>query len=114
VSHARQLAPYVPGVLYHHEMYNGNGYPEGLQGEHIPLDARIMGVADAFAAMTSDRSYSDALTLPLALEEIKQGAGTQFDGEVVEAFISLCEKGKLGNKHDTAIFDTARNESKST
>jgi len=87
-SHAPQLAPCLPGILHHHERYNGTGYPEGLKGEDIPLEARILAVADAFAAMTSDRPYSDALPLEGALEEIRRGAGTQFDPNLVEVFLS--------------------------
>jgi len=89
VSHARQLAPCLPGILHHHERYDGNGYPEGLKGEDIPLEARILAVADAFAAMTSDRPYSNALPLEGALEEIRLGAGMQFDPNLVEVFLSI-------------------------
>jgi HD-GYP domain-containing protein (c-di-GMP phosphodiesterase class II) len=77
--------------LYHHEHYDGSGYPLGLKGEAIPLDARILGVVDAFAAMTSARPYRDALSYEEALEELKKGAGTQFDPNLVEAFISVAK-----------------------
>jgi len=88
ISHAGQLAPCVAGILYHHERYDGNGYPEGLKGEDIPLEARILAVADAFAAMTSDRPYCDALFYEEALEEMKRGARKQFDPHLVEVFLS--------------------------
>ena len=88
-SHANQLAPCIAGILHHHEWYNGNGYPEALKGEEIPLEARILAIADAFAAMTSDRSYCDALPIEEALEEVKRGAGTQFDPHLVKVFISV-------------------------
>jgi len=87
-SHARQLAPCLAGILHHHEKYDGNGYPKGLKGEEIPLEARILAIADAFAAMTSARPYSNALPLEEAVEEIKQGAGKQFDPLMVEVFLS--------------------------
>jgi len=91
-SHSRQLAPCIPGILHHHEKYDGSGYPKGLKGEDIPLEARILAIADAFAAMNSDRPYSDALSCEEALEEIKRGAGTQFDPKLVEVFLSVVKK----------------------
>ena len=96
-SRSRQLAPYVPGILHHHERYDGTGYPHGLKGEDIPLEARILAVADAFAAMTSDRVYSKALPQEEALEEIKQGVGKQFDPHLAEIFISTIQKQPQSN-----------------
>ncbi len=88
-SHARQLAPCLAGILHHHERYDGSGYPKRLKGEDIPLEARILAIADAFAAMTSDRPYSDALPDEEVLEEIKRGAGKQFDPHLVKVFLSV-------------------------
>jgi diguanylate cyclase (GGDEF)-like protein len=88
---ARQLAPCLPGILYHHERYDGSGYPKGLKGEEIPLEARILAIADAFAAMTSTRSYSEALSVEEALKELKQSAGKQFDPHLVEVFCAAVE-----------------------
>ena len=88
-SHARELAPYIAGILHHHERYDGSGYPKGLKGEEIPLEARILAIADAFAAMTSERAYSDALPWEEAVKEIKRGAGKQFDPHLVEVFLSV-------------------------
>ena len=73
-------------VLYHHERYDGRGYPNGLKGSSIPFDSRIISVADAFDAMTSDRPYHHSLNSHEALEEIRHCSGTQFDPEIVEAF----------------------------
>ncbi len=87
-SHARQLTPCLACILHHHEWYDGSGYPKGLKGEAIPLEARILAIADAFAAMTSVRNYSDALPLEEAMEEIEQGAGKQFDPHLVKIFLS--------------------------
>lgn len=88
-SRVRYLTPCIPGILHHHERYDGNGYPQGLKGEDIPLEARILAIADAFAAMTSERRHSSALSYEQALEEIKRGAGVQLDPNLVEIFLSI-------------------------
>ena len=76
-----------PGILYHHERYDGKGYPQGLKGEEIPLDARIIAVADSYDAMTSLRPYRDCkMTIAQAMEELQANAGTQFDPFIVEVF----------------------------
>jgi|LSQX01.2.fsa_nt_gb putative nucleotidyltransferase with HDIG domain len=79
----------VPIVKYHHERYDGNGYPEGLKGEEIPLLARILSVADAFDAMTTDRKYRSKLKLKDAMEQFKTHSGTQFDPVVVEKLLDM-------------------------
>ncbi len=85
-------------IKHHHEYYDGSGYPEGLGGESIPLGARIIAVADAFGAMTTDRPYRNALSIDEAVKELKQFSGIQFDPYIVEIFISLLRtKGILGN-----------------
>ena len=89
VGRTRQLTPCIPIILYHHERYDGGGYPEGLKGEEIPLEARVLAIADAFAAMTSERAYADVLSWEEAVEEIKRGAGKQFDPHLVEVFLSV-------------------------
>ena len=91
-SHSRQLSPCICGIMYHHERYDGTGYPKGLKGEEIPLESRILAIADAFAAMTSERAYSKALSFKEALEELRQCAGTQFDPKLAEVFISIAGK----------------------
>jgi HD-GYP domain-containing protein (c-di-GMP phosphodiesterase class II) len=73
-------------VLHHHERWDGGGYPHGLEGDEIPLSARIIFVADAFDAMTSDRAYRRRLTPDAALAELERCAGSQFDPSVVAAF----------------------------
>jgi hypothetical protein len=80
------LKPLLPGVRSHHEHFDGTGYPDGLAGEAIPIEARIMAVADAFDAMTSNRPYRRALPEEDALAELRQNAGTHFDPRIVAAF----------------------------
>lgn len=100
-----QLKDVIPGVLNHHERYDGGGYPAGLKGEAIPLAGRIIGVADAFDAMTSDRVYRPRLSDEVALAELKKHSGTQFDSRIVKAFLSAYEKGKI--KTEPSTFGTA-------
>ena len=80
-----------PIALYHHERWDGSGYPQGLRGEEIPLEARIVAVADVFDALCSERPYKTAITPAAALEEIRASAGTQFDPQVVAAFERVIE-----------------------
>jgi len=90
-----ELQHILPMAEYHHEHYDGSGYPLGLKGEQIPLGARIIAVADAFDAMTADRFYRRAMSKATAIEIIKQSSGTQFDPVVAAAFIELLEKDKI-------------------
>ena len=90
----RPMAKFAPIARWHHENWDGTGYPDGLKGKEIPLLARIVRVADAFEAMTADRPYREALPLARAVEEIEEGSGTYFDPEVVEAFVALSPQGK--------------------
>jgi len=85
-------------IRHHHEFFDGSGYPDGLRGEAIPLGARIIAVADAFGAMTTDRPYRNALSTGEAVKELEQFSGVQFDPHIVEIFISVLRtKGILGN-----------------
>ncbi len=94
-----KLVPFLkdelPIVLYHHEHVDGSGYPAGLRGEAIPIGARILLVADAVDAMTSDRIYRKALTLEEAVRRLKAGAGSQFDARVVQAALRCLERGTI-------------------
>jgi putative nucleotidyltransferase with HDIG domain len=87
--------PVVECVLYHHEQPDGQGYPEGLKGDAIPLSARIVRVADAFEAMTTDQPYRNALSTDEALRRLMAGRGTQFDADVVDALVALVRNDKL-------------------
>lgn len=92
LSHIKQLRDIIPKMRGHHERFDGSGYPDGLRGEEIPLGARIIAVADAFDAMTTDRPYRKALSRDDAIEQLRKNAGTQFDPRVVEAFIKALEE----------------------
>ena len=85
----------VDGTLYHHERYDGKGYPYGLKGEEIPLFARIIGVADALDAMTSNRVYRNHMDTDYVMNEMKRGRGTQFDPDALDAFLRLVDKGVI-------------------
>lgn len=87
------LRPALPCVLFHHEHWDGNGYPSGRSREHIPPGARVLGVADAFDAMTSTRPYRQPLPISSALAEVRGCAGTQFDPVVVRAFLTAWAEG---------------------
>ncbi len=86
VSRLDAYKPSVPIIRHHHERWDGSGYPDKLAGEAIPLGSRIIAVADAFDAMTSDRVYRAALTPEVAFSELRKGAGTQFDPQLVDLF----------------------------
>ena len=92
VARLHRLHAAVPAVLHHHERWDGNGYPHGLRGDGIPLEAAIVGLADALDAMTTDRPYSCARTLEDATEEIVRNRATQFAPAVVDAFVALVER----------------------
>ena len=107
----KQMRDIVPGVLCHHERVDGRGYPDHLRGEEIPLTGKIVGLADSFDAMTSKRTYRDAMSIEHALDEIRKGLGTQFDEKIGELFLAsdvyhlwdLIQEGGFPN-HDTAHF----------
>jgi len=88
------------GAKFHHERYDGNGYPSGLVGEHIPVVARIICVADAYDAMSSKRVYRDSLSPEYIREELIRCRGSQFDPEFLDAFIELLDEGKIKNDID--------------
>jgi diguanylate cyclase (GGDEF)-like protein/putative nucleotidyltransferase with HDIG domain len=93
VGNIPSLVPCVSSILHSHERWDGGGYPEGLKGEEIPIEARILLIADSFCAMSSDRPYRHALCSDKVLEELRNGAGSQFDPELVKVFIGLIESG---------------------
>jgi HD-GYP domain-containing protein (c-di-GMP phosphodiesterase class II) len=95
LGRAPSLVKYIPSTRHHHEWYNGNGYPDGLAGDNIPLFANIITIADAFDAMTSDRPYRKALSEEEALREIERMSGIQFRPDFVAIFIELMRKSRI-------------------
>jgi putative nucleotidyltransferase with HDIG domain len=95
LSSVTSMEDVVPCVLHHHEKVDGSGYPHGLRGESIPLGARIIAVADAFDAMTTDRPYRRGLSSEEALREILDKAGAQFDPRCAKAFATLVSRGAI-------------------
>lgn len=83
----KQMTELIPGIMYHHERIDGKGYPEGLKGDQIPFMGKIIGLADAFDAMTSRRVYRDAMSIKRATAEIEKNLGTQFDEHIARVFI---------------------------
>jgi HD-GYP domain-containing protein (c-di-GMP phosphodiesterase class II) len=95
LGNIKQLQDIIPGVLYHHERWDGRGYPNQLAGEDIPLMGRIICVADSFDAMSSTRTYRPALPLETVLAEIQRCAGQQFDAALAKVFVALDFRGYL-------------------
>ena len=90
-----QLADIIPGMKYHHEKWEGGGYPDGIAGEQIPLQARIVAVADAFDAMTTTRPYQKAMEVSYVLQRLREMANKRFDSRCVEALVRSHERGEL-------------------
>lgn len=89
------LHPLIPYCLYHHEHFNGRGYPFGLAGEAIPIEGRLVAVADTFDALTSNRPYRKGFAPEVAIEEIERGKGTQFDPQMADALVRAYRAGKI-------------------
>ncbi len=95
MSGVAQLVDCIPGMKYHHEKWSGGGYPDNLEGEAIPMQARIVAIADTFDAMTTNRPYQKAMELGYVVEKIKSFAGTRFDPKVVDAFERAVKRGDI-------------------
>jgi HD-GYP domain-containing protein (c-di-GMP phosphodiesterase class II) len=89
------MKDFLPGMYMHHEMMDGRGYPQGLKGDQIPMQARIVSVADTFDAMTTDRPYQKGMSLEDAISRIKTFVGTRYDEGVVQALVVACETGQI-------------------
>jgi HD-GYP domain-containing protein (c-di-GMP phosphodiesterase class II) len=95
MSQIRAMKEFLPGMYMHHEMVNGQGYPQGLKGDEIPLMAKIVAVADTFDAMTTDRPYQLAMKFEDAIGRIQSFVGTRYDPAVVSAFVEACQEGQI-------------------
>jgi HD-GYP domain-containing protein (c-di-GMP phosphodiesterase class II) len=95
MSQIKAMKEFLPGMYMHHEMVNGQGYPQGLKGDEIPLMAKVVAVADTFDAMTTDRPYQQAMKFEDAIERIQSFVGTRYDSGVVSAFVEACEEGQI-------------------
>jgi HD-GYP domain-containing protein (c-di-GMP phosphodiesterase class II) len=93
IAPVKKLSNVAPIIRAHHERFDGAGYPYGLKGADIPLGARIVSVADAYTAMTDERVYRKAMSHAEAVAELQRYAGTQFDPDVVEAFLRVLDRG---------------------
>jgi HD-GYP domain-containing protein (c-di-GMP phosphodiesterase class II) len=100
IALARPLLPYV---LFHHERWDGGGYPTGRSGTEVPIGARVLAVADAFDAMTSDRPYRNALPVEAALAEIERCAGGQFDPVIARVFVAAWLAGEIRPPSERAV-----------
>jgi HD-GYP domain-containing protein (c-di-GMP phosphodiesterase class II) len=92
LAHVPSLTPCLPAILHHHERWDGKGYPLGLKTQNIPLEARILTIADSFEAMISARPYRNPLPDDKVIEELKKCSGSQFDPELIEAFLPIALK----------------------
>ncbi len=105
IGHIGRLREAVPVIRHHHERWDGTGYPDRLAGAAIPVEASVVGLADAWDAMTTERPYSGALSVERAAEEIRNGRGTQFSPDVVDAFFAVLRRRPgdfaAGPKHDS-------------
>jgi HD-GYP domain-containing protein (c-di-GMP phosphodiesterase class II) len=95
MSQIPAMRDFLPGMYMHHEMMDGRGYPQGLKGDEIPMQARIVSVADTFDAMTTDRPYQKGMSLEEAIARIKTLVGTRYDPKVVDALVEACESGQI-------------------
>ena len=92
LKNIKEMPKLATGARWHHERYGGGGYPDGLKGEEIPEEARIIAVADAYDAMTSRRSYREILSQEYVRNEIEKGKGTQFDPKFAEVMLAMIDE----------------------
>lgn len=112
LKHDYKVLQIIPIIRHHHERYDGNGYPDGLSGENIPLLARVVAIADSYDAMTSDRPYRKGMSKEKALAEIEKGSHTQYDPHLAMKFIFMMKqygKSKCPSQATCKIFDRIEN-----
>jgi diguanylate cyclase (GGDEF)-like protein len=112
VGNVPNLVPCVSSILHHHERWDGGGYPEGLKGEEISMEARILAIADSYEAMSSARPYRPALCSEKVLKELRRGAGSQFDPKLVEVFLDLIKAG-FPLRQEQALIRVESNQAQS-
>lgn len=95
VKHLSSMAHVIPAIVGHHERWDGKGYPRGISGEKIPIEARCLAIADTFDAITSIRPYKEPLSVEFALGELERNSGNQFDPTLVHAFIDMVRSGRM-------------------
>jgi len=113
LSEISQMTDVIPGVLCHHERYDGKGYPKGLAGDDIPIAGKIVMIADSFDAMTSRRTYRKALDVEAAIKEIEKELGKQFDPEIGSMFINsdinklweIIQNGRVDELYSDSLSD---------
>lgn len=108
IRHMKALKSVIPVILYHHENYDGSGYPKGLERDQIPMGARIMAIIDAFEAMITKRPYRKSKSIDESMEEIKRNSGTQFDPRVVEIFLKVMKRSDIRSMLEKEIYDSRR------
>ncbi|XMB86030.1 diguanylate cyclase [Mycoplasmatota bacterium WC44] len=97
IKHVPNILEVIPGIMSHHERYDGKGYPRGIKGENIPIEGRILSVVDAFDAMISDRPYRESFSVDEALKELENNVDTQFDARITKVFVKLVKEHKISN-----------------
>jgi HD-GYP domain-containing protein (c-di-GMP phosphodiesterase class II) len=110
LEHLKQLNYVLPGVLHHHEAYDGSGYPSGLVGEDIPLHGRILAVADAYDAMTSNRPYRSGMPHAKAEAILRAEAGKTWDSKIVEVFLECLAEESVRNKAESTSISIGSSE----
>lgn len=104
LGNIKEMPELAAGAKWHHERYDGKGYPEGISGKEIPEEARIIAVADAYDAMTSNRSYRGALPIEIVRDEIEKGKGNQFDPMFADIMLEMIDDGSVTTLYDIKCY----------
>jgi HD-GYP domain-containing protein (c-di-GMP phosphodiesterase class II) len=109
IRHMKALKSVLPIILYHHEHYDGTGYPKGLKKDQIPTGAKIMAVVSAFEAMITKRPYRKAMSINASIEEIRNNSGTQFDPKVAEVFLNIIKRKDIRSMLERELYGYRKN-----